>query len=178
MHERTHTVTQILAPQLRPTACRGSRDFVFRVLEVQEYLIMSHIFHSLTSRGLVHSAIWLHDGFWISPTPDFALLQEITCLTLVQFGFQSDGVFLRMECLESKYRSLLNEVAHLRVPSPSIFASLRKVKVKEWAKHTVVFGRGRQLTHTDGLKKHVRRKQKQSRVCKKFAVRFTRNTYR
>ena len=178
LHERTHTVTQILAPQLRPTACRGSRDFVFRVLEVQEYLIMSHIFHSLTSRGLVHSAIWLHDGFWISPTPDFALLQEITCLTLVQFGFQSDGVFLRMECLQSKYRSLLDEVAHLRVPSPSIFASLRKVKVKEWAKHTVVFGRGRQLIHTDGLKKHIRRKQKHSRVCKKFAVRFIRSKYK
>ena len=123
-------------------------------------------------------AIWLHDGFWISPTPDFALLQEITCLTLVQFGFQSDGVFLRMECLQSKYRSLLDEVAHLRVPSPSIFASLRKVKVKEWAKHTVVFGRGRQLIHTDGLKKHIRRKQKHSRVCKKFAVRFIRSKYK
>ena len=87
LHERTHTVTQILAPQLRPTACRGSRDFVFRVLEVQEYLIMSHIFHSLTSRGLVHSAIWLHDGFWISPTPDFALLQELPVLLWFNLDF-------------------------------------------------------------------------------------------
>ena len=83
-----------------------------------------------------------------------------------------------MECLESKYRLLLDEVAYLCVPSPSLFASLRKVKVKEWAKHTVVFGRGRQLTSTDGLKKHIRRKQKHSRVCKKFAVCFTRSKYK
>ena len=174
LHERTHAVTRILAPQLRPTACSGSRDFVFRVLE--EYLIVSHILHSLTSRGLAQSAIWLHDGFWISPAPDFALLHEVTCRTLVNFGFQPDGVFLRIECLKQKYRALLDEVANLRYPSPSIFASLRKVKVKAWAKHTVVFGRGRQLIHTEGLQKHVRRKQKQSRVCRKFAVRLKRRT--
>ena len=178
LHERTHEVTRILAPQLRATACIGSRDFVFRVLEVQEYLIVSQILLSLTSRGLAHSVIWLHDGFWISPAPDFALLQETTRRSLVHFGFQPDGVFLRAECLKPKYRDLLNEVANMRCPSPPIFAALRKVKVKAWAKHTVVFGRGRQLTHTDGLHKHFRRKQKQSRVCRKFAVHLKRRTYK
>ena len=151
---------------------------MFRVLEVQEYLIVSQILHSLTSRGLTHSVIWLHDGFWISPAPDFALLHEVTCRALVGYGFHPDGVFLRTECLKQKYRDLLDEVANLRHPSPSIFAPLRKVKVQAWAKHTVVFGRGRQLTHTDGLQKHVRRKQKQSRVCRKFAVRLKRRTYK
>ena len=178
LHERTHEVSRILAPQLRATACIGSRDFVFRVLEVQEYLIVSQILLSLTSRGLAHSVIWLHDGFWVSPAPDFTLLQETTRRILVHFGFQPDGVFLRAECLKPKYRDLLNEVANLRCPSPPIFAALRKVKVKAWAKHTVVFGRGRQLTHADGWQKHFRRKQQRSRVCRKFAVHLKRRAYK
>ena len=178
LHERTHAVTRFLAPQLRPSACIGSRDFVFRVLEVQEYLIVSTVLHSLTSRGLAHSVIWLHDGFWVSPAPDCALLQEVTCLALRSYGFDPDGVFLRTECLTQKYRDLLNEVSNVRCPSPLIFASLRNVKMKAWAKHTVVFGRGRQLSHTGGLQKHIRRKQKRTRVCRKFAVHLKRHACR
>ena len=86
--------------------------------------------------------------------------------------------FLRAECLKPKYRDLLNEVANLRCPSPPIFAALRKVKMKAWAKHTVVFGRGRQLTHADGWQKHFRRKQPRSRVRKKFAVHVKRRAYK
>ena len=86
----------------------------------------SHL--SLTSRGLAHSVIWLHDGFWISPAPDFTLLQETTRCTLVHFGFQPDGVFLRAECLLSKYRDLLNEVANVRCPSPQFLLLCVKSK--------------------------------------------------
>ena len=178
LYERAHTVTRLLAPQLRPSASVGSRDFVFRVLEVQEYLIVSRILHALTSRRLAHSVFWLHDGFWVSPAPDFSLLQDVTRQALRSYGFHDEGVFLRAECLQDKYRSLINDVANTRCSSPLLFAALRTVKVKPWAKHTVVFGRGRQLTHAGGVHKHSARKQKRTRFARKFATCVRRHVFK
>ena len=66
-----------------------------------------------------HSAIWLHDGFWVAPCPTEEHLTALHHHLVGRFGFSPhDPPLFRCEQLRQRHETLLNELSALPASSP------------------------------------------------------------
>ena len=169
----THTqdLVQALSPQVRPFLDVGGRDAVFRILEVVESEIMKRIVSALCSRGLIQSAVWLHDGIWCFPIPPTDVVMGCAKEALEHFGLFSERSFLKIEPLRPKYMDLCSLLSNFSAPITKHFTSLRRAFASSGTLHTAMFGRKCHLTRRHGRGTYDKRKSKQPRSTRGFASR-------
>ena len=160
-----------LSPQVRPLIDVGGKDAVFRILEVVESEIMKRIVSALCCRGLIQSAIWLHDGIWCFPIPPTDVVRACAKEALEHVGLFSEGSFLKIEPLRPKYLDLCSLLSNFSAPFPKQFASLRRASMSSGTLHTVMFGRISNLTRRHGRSTYDKRKSKHLRSTRGFASR-------
>ena len=171
LETHTQNLVQALSPQVRPLLDVNGRDAVFRILEVVESEIMKRIVSSLCSRGLVQSAVWLHDGIWCFPIPPTDIVQGCAKEALEHFGLFSEGSFLKIEPLRPKYLNLCALLSNSSAPISKHFTSLHRASVSSGTLHTAMFGRISNLTRCHGRSTYDKRKGKQLRSSRGFASR-------
>ena len=142
---------------------------MFRILEVVESEIMKRIVSALCSRGLIQSAIWLHDGIWCFPIPPTDVVTSCAKEALEHFGLFSEGPFLKIEPLRPKYLDLYSLLSNIPAPFPKQFTSLRRASLSSDTLHTVMFGRISNLSRCQGRSTYDKRKSKQPRSIRSFA---------
>ena len=169
LETHTHNLVQALSPQVRPLLDISGRDAVFRILEVVESEIMKRIVSALSSRGLIQSAIWLHDGIWCFPIPPTDVVMGCAKEALEHFGLFSEGSFLKIESLRPKYVDLCSLLSNFSSPRTKHFTSLRRASASSRTLHTVMFGRTSHLTRRHGRSIYDKRKSKQPRSTRGFA---------
>ena len=174
LETHTQNLVQALSPQVRPFLDVHGRDAVFRILEVVESEIMKRIVSALCSRGLVQSAVWLHDGIWCYPIPPADTVQSCAKEALEHFGLFSEGSFLKIEPLRHKYSNLCSFLSNSSAPLSKHFVSLRRASVSSGTLHTVMFGRLSNLTRCRGRSTYDKRKGKRLRSSRGFASRVLR----
>ena len=137
-----------------------------KVRLVVEYSVMRRFVSALTVRGLLHSAIWLHDGFWCSPIPPEDTVLFCAKEALDHYGLYSGGQFLKIESLHSNYMDLHNHFASSPLSISKQFSSLRSASLPHWARHTVMFGQLSNLTRDDGRRTYATRKRTRKRFAR------------
>ena len=75
----------------------GLSEQTFRALECIEFGIMFRFVELLTRHSSLASLIWLHDGVWISPAPDRALLDVIEKTVSVEHSMACDVPLFRFK---------------------------------------------------------------------------------
>ena len=91
----THFFASCLLPSLRLDYCPTDKDAPFRLFEMWEFEVMRNILDGLMCRGMISSAIWLHDGVWISPSPDPSTIVMLEASILRKLGLHCDQPFIR-----------------------------------------------------------------------------------
>ena len=128
-HTHNFNLVQALSLQVRPLIDVDGRDAVFRILEVVESEIMKRIVLALCSRGLIQSAVWLHDGIWCFPIPPADMVRGCAKEALEHFGLFSEGSFLKIEPLRPKYLDLCSLLSNFSAPLLKHFTFLRRASV-------------------------------------------------
>ena len=155
----THHFVSCLLPVLRPDCCSTGKDAPFRLLELLEFEVMRNILDGLVSRGMVLSAIWLHDGVWISPPPDPGVLALLEQSVLRKTGLLCDQPFIRFTCLRSPFVSLRQSVCTTMSASVPKFNTFVKWFRKDKQPYSVIFGRKVAMINPGGRDKHRRRRK-------------------
>ena len=88
---------------------RGAPFHYFEVLEQQ---VTWAAYSFLQPRTGFTSAIWLHDGFWVSPRPSAIVLEALNLYLCQTFHFDStEPPLMRCDSLQPKFAQLLSECA-------------------------------------------------------------------
>ena len=98
-------------PSWCPTGpVRTGRGAPFHYFEVLEQQVAWAAYSFLQPRVGFASAIWLHDGFWVAPRPEDALLTALHTHLCQTFGFDPDEPpLMRCDSLQPKFAQLLSE---------------------------------------------------------------------
>ena len=96
----------------------GLSEQAFRALECIEFGIMYRFVELLTQHSSLASLIWLHDGVWISPAPDRALLEKIENTVCAEHAMVSNVPLFRLTCLTSLRTSVVQTLPRERVKLP------------------------------------------------------------
>ena len=98
-------------PSWCPTGpVRTGRGAPFHYFEVLEQQVTWAAYSFLQPRVGFASAIWLHDGFWVAPRPENALLTALHTYLCQTFSFDPDEPpLLRCDSLQPKFAQLLAE---------------------------------------------------------------------
>ena len=89
---------------------RTGRGAPFHYFEVLEQQVTWAAYSFLQPRVGFASAIWLHDGFWVAPRPENALLTALHTYLCQTFSFDPDEPpLLRCDSLQPKFAQLLSE---------------------------------------------------------------------
>ena len=89
---------------------RTGRGAPFHYFEVLEQQVTWAAYSFLQPRVGFVSAIWLHDGFWVAPRPENALLTALHTYLCQTFSFDPDEPpLLRCDSLQPKFAQLLAE---------------------------------------------------------------------
>ena len=89
---------------------RTGRGAPFHYFEVLEQQVTWAAYSFLQPRVGFASAIWLHDGFWVAPRPENALLTALHTYLCQTFNFDPDEPpLLRCDSLQPKFAQLLSE---------------------------------------------------------------------
>ena len=159
----TNNLVSCLLPVFRPDYCHTGKDAPFRLLEMLEFEVMRSILEGLVSRGMVHSAIWLHDGFWISPPPDPEVLSMLEHCVLRKTGPICDQPFIRLTSLSAPFARLRQSVNSDLPVAESKFRTFVKWFKKDKQPYTVIFGRIAAMINPEGRDKHRRRRKQKVR---------------
>lgn len=162
LHRQTHSVVLHLMPRLRPNFSTDTKDAPFRTLEVIENKLMRAVLRGLHDRGLVQSAIWLHDGLWLSPPPPTEVIGVIEANAVRDLGLAEHESFLRVETLKDKLRHLKASVEHVSVEGCTRFRFLRQPSAQRNPQYTAMFGRLYPPHNSEGVRKY--RQRRASRV--------------
>lgn len=96
-----------------------SRAAPFRFFEVLEQHLTWAAYNFLQSLIGFHSAIWLHDGFWVAPSPTADHLRALNEFLVHRYHLSADDPPLfRCEHLGCKHENLQNELLTLPLISP------------------------------------------------------------
>ena len=159
----TNNLVSCLLPVFRPDYCHTGKDAPFRLLEMLEFEVMRSILEGLVSRGMVRSAIWLHDGVWISPPPDPEVLSMLEQSVLRKTGLICDQPFIRLTSLSAPFARLRQSVnSDLPVAEPK-FRTFVKWFKKDKQPFAVIFGRIVTMINPEGRDKHRRRRKQKVR---------------
>ena len=105
-------------PWCPPVAVSSGRGAPFRFFEVLEQRVTWTAYSFLQSRVGFTSAIWLHDGFWITPRPGDEMLAALHSHLCQTFGYDlMEAPLMRCDSLQPKRAHLLAECTS---PSPII----------------------------------------------------------
>ena len=98
-------------PSWCPTGpVRTGRGAPFHYFEILEQQVAWAAYSFLQPRVGFASAIWLHDGFWVAPRPENALLTALHTHLCQTFGFDPDEPpLMRCDSLQPKFAQLLSE---------------------------------------------------------------------
>ena len=98
-------------PSWCPTGpIRTGRGAPFHYFEILEQQVAWAAYSFLQPRVGFASAIWLHDGFWVAPRPENALLTALHTHLCQTFGFDPDEPpLMRCDSLQPKFAQLLSE---------------------------------------------------------------------
>ena len=89
---------------------RTGRGAPFHYFEILEQQVAWAAYSFLQPRVGFASAIWLHDGFWVAPRPENALLTALHTHLCQTFGFDPDEPpLMRCDSLQPKFAQLLSE---------------------------------------------------------------------
>ena len=89
---------------------RTGRGAPFHYFEVLEQQVTWAAYSFLQPRVGFASAIWLHDGFWVAPRPENALLTALHTYLCQTFSFDPDEPpLMRCDSLQPKFAQLLSE---------------------------------------------------------------------
>ena len=89
---------------------RTGRGAPFHYFEVLEQQVTWAAYSFLQPRVGFASAIWLHDGFWVAPRPENALLTAMHTYLCQTFSFDPDEPpLLRCDSLQPKFAQLIAE---------------------------------------------------------------------
>ena len=98
----------------------GLSEQAFRALECIEFGIMYRFVELLTQHSSLASLIWLHDGVWISPAPDRALLGVIEHTVSVEHSMAVNAPLFRITKLDSLRDSVVRALPRSRTKLPSL----------------------------------------------------------
>ena len=105
-------------PWCPPVADRSGRGAPFHFFEVLEQQVTWAAYSFLQPRVGFTSAIWLHDGFWITPRPGEEMLAALHSHLCQTFGYDlTETPLMRCDPLQPKLAHLLAECTN---PSPVI----------------------------------------------------------
>ena len=98
-------------PSWCPTGpVRTGRGAPFHYFEVLEQQVTWAAYSFLQPRVGFASAIWLHDGFWVAPRPENALLTALHTYLCQTFSFDlAEPPLMRCDSLQPKFAQLLSE---------------------------------------------------------------------
>ena len=98
-------------PSWCPTGpVRTGRGAPFHYFEVLEQQVAWAAYSFLQPRVGFASAIWLHDGFWVAPRPENALLTALHTYLCQTFSFDlAEPPLMRCDSLQPKFAQLLSE---------------------------------------------------------------------
>ena len=89
---------------------RTGRGAPFHYFEVLEQQVTWAAYSFLQPRVGFASAIWLHDGFWVAPRPENALLAALHTYLCQTFSFDlAEPPLMRCDSLQPKFAQLLSE---------------------------------------------------------------------
>ena len=89
---------------------RTGRGAPFHYFEILEQQVAWAAYSFLQPRVGFAAAIWLHDGFWVAPRPENALLTALHTHLCQTFGFDPDEPpLMRCDSLQPKLAQLLSE---------------------------------------------------------------------
>ena len=159
----THFFASCLLPSLRPDYCPTDKDAPFRLFEMWEFEVMRNILEGLSGRGMISSAIWPHDGVWISPSPDPSTIAMLEASILRKLGLHCDQPFIRFTCLRPLLDDLRQSVCSVHCTSPK-FATFVKWFRKDKQPHSVIFGRKGIMINPEGRDKHRKRRKYAFRI--------------
>ena len=98
----------------------GLSEQAFRALECIEFGIMYRFVELLTQHSSLASLIWLHDGVWISPAPDRALLDVIEHTVSGEHSMAVNAPLFRITKLDSLRDSVVRALPRSRTKLPSL----------------------------------------------------------
>ena len=92
----------------------------FRALECVEFGIMYRFVELLTQHSSIASLVWLHDGIWISPAPDRALLTLIDNTVGLEHSLEMDIPLFRLTQLDSVRDAVVQSLPRARTRLPGL----------------------------------------------------------
>ena len=92
----------------------------FRALECVEFGIMFRFVELLTQHSSIASLVWLHDGIWISPAPDRALLTLIDKTVGLEHSLEMDFPLFRLTRLDSVRDAVVQSLPRARTRLPCL----------------------------------------------------------
>ena len=92
----------------------------FRALECIEFSVMYRFVELLTQHTSIASLIWLHDGIWISPAPDRALLAMVENAVSVEHSMEADLPLFRLTKLDGLRDAVVQSLPRSRTRLPSL----------------------------------------------------------
>ena len=92
----------------------------FRALECIEFGIMYRFVELLTQHSSIASLVWLHDGIWISPAPDRALLAFVEQTVGVEHSMEMDFPLFRLTQLDNVRDAVVQSLPRARTRLPSL----------------------------------------------------------
>ena len=92
----------------------------FRALECIEFGIMYRFVELLTQHSSIASLVWLHDGIWISPAPDRALLAFVDKTVGVEHSMEMDFPLFRLTQLDSVRDAVVQSLPRARTRLPCL----------------------------------------------------------
>ena len=92
----------------------------FRALECIEFGIMYRFVELLTQHSSIASLVWLHDGIWISPAPDRALLAFVEQTVGLEHSMEMDFPLFRLTQLDNVRDAVVQSLPRARTRLPSL----------------------------------------------------------
>ena len=92
----------------------------FRALECVEFGIMYRFVELLTQHSSIASLVWLHDGIWISPAPDRALLTLIDKTVGLEHSLEMDFPLFRLTQLDRMRDAVVQSLPRSRTRLPCL----------------------------------------------------------
>ena len=115
-------------PWCPPVADQGGRGAPFHFFEVLEQHVTWAAYSFLQPRVGFTSAIWLHDGFWVTPRPGEEMLAALHSHLCLAFNFDStEAPLMRCDPLQPKLDHLLAQCAN----SSSVISSLSRASSQQ-----------------------------------------------